>query len=74
MQRQTDRGYYTSRRAELLCEFDEEAECWRLILARRYGGEFARDVLGATRDRFGAECSIWDESMKADGRIGALGC
>lgn len=52
MQTQTDQDYYTGRQAELVCEFDEQAECWRLVLARRYGGKFAEEALDASREAF----------------------
>ena len=52
MESQTDKKYYMARRVELLQEFDEEMERWRLVLASQYGSDFAEQVLRESREQY----------------------
>jgi L-2-amino-thiazoline-4-carboxylic acid hydrolase len=46
--------YYSSRKGELLQEFDADIERWRPVLAVRYGENFASLVLDEARDAYEA--------------------
>ena len=49
-----DRDYYASRRSSILALFDDHAMAVRLLLASRYGDEFAGTVLSQARERLEA--------------------
>ncbi len=49
---QSDTEYYAARWAELLQEFDEEVERWRLVLVPQYGSGFAERVLRESREQY----------------------
>ncbi len=40
--------YYTSRKAELLERFNEDARYWSQVIASLYGGDFAETIVRET--------------------------
>jgi 8-oxo-dGTP pyrophosphatase MutT (NUDIX family) len=46
------RGYYVSRKAELLEDFDSEAQRWAAVIAGKHGQRFSQAVLRAARRQF----------------------
>jgi hypothetical protein len=52
MEPQTDKKYDMARQAELLQEFDQEVERWRLVLAPQYGSDFTQRVLWESREQY----------------------
>jgi hypothetical protein len=46
------REYYITRRAELLQDFDCEAERWRPVLSRQFDAGFAAQVIEESRQQY----------------------
>ena len=54
MNKQAGKKYYTSRKSEILSQFDTHAKAWRRFLAASYGDEFAEAVLRDAREQYEA--------------------
>jgi hypothetical protein len=79
MTRQEHILYYVARRADLLAEFEREAQEWRSILARDHGAAFASQVLQEARNRFTALIPHMpfiggDENLLTTSLIGSARC
>ena len=54
MNNRIDGEYYTTRKPELLKAFDEESQCWRPVIAIRYGEDLAHTLIERSREDFEA--------------------
>ena len=54
MDEQIGKGYYVSRRSELLGKFDKEARHWRQVIASHYGDDLANAIVKEAREEYEA--------------------